>query len=219
MRGEAKSGSNDLCLREINSPWREILHQGRKLLLPRGHREACGGSHFYLILSGLVRLDFAERAGWCGSSLYMGPGCLFNEVPILHMDPVTHAEFICMLDTEAWAFPGDLLSDEEFFAEHPRLAINLMRSLAGKADGFFTHLMYARGASALCRICGMLVRLAGAGGAQRMSQSELAMMLGLHPTTVARHVRTLRERGVIGAFTKSRLEVLDMDELHRLAQL
>ena len=50
-----------------------------------------------------------------------------------------------------------------------------------------------------------------------MSQSDAAAMLGLHQTTVARLIRRLREKGVIGRFTKSELQVLDVARLREMA--
>ena len=51
-----------------------------------------------------------------------------------------------------------------------------------------------------------------------MSQSDVAAMMGLHQTTVARLIRRLREEGIIGRFTKRELQVLDRERLRRLAQ-
>lgn len=207
-----------LFLEEINSPWREILHKGRKHVFPKGHREVCGGEQFYLIISGLVRLDFMGRVSSSGASLYMGPGCLFNEIPALQAARTSQVGFFCTMPTEAWAFNADLLYDEEFISEYPRLIGNLMQSLAEKTSELFLYLMYARGASSLSRICATLLHLTN-NERLKMAQCEMAMMLGLHPTTVARHMRHLREEGIIGTFTKNRLEVLDLPALQKLAEL
>ena len=220
MLGNARFIRNKkgLILEEINSPWREILHKGRKHMFPKGHREMCGSGQFYLIISGVVRLDFMGRENSSGASLYMGPGCLFNEIPALQRMSAAEVGFYCAMPTEAWAFSADLLHDEEFISEYPRLIRNLMQSLAGKTNEFFLYLLYARGASSLSRICVTLLHLAN-NSRLKIAQCEMAMMLGLHPTTVARHMRHLREKGIIGTFTKNRLEVLDLPALQKLAEL
>ncbi len=208
-----------LCMEELNAPWREILHKGKKCLMPKGHRETCIGTQFFLIISGRVRLEFSGRTGWDNCSLHLGPGCLFNEATVLRKVSRSQLRFLCLEDTEAWSFPISLLHNEEFVAEYPKLYVNLAQSMAIKLSELLLYLMYARGGSSLCRISGMLLKLSQSKNPQKMSQSDVAMMLGLHPTTVARHMRTLRERGIIGVFTKNRLEVLNMPELQKLAEL
>ena len=47
-------------------------------------------------------------------------------------------------------------------------------------------------------------------------QSELALVLGLHRSTVCRIIRTLRDRGVLGHFTRCSLEILDREALAEL---
>lgn len=49
-----------------------------------------------------------------------------------------------------------------------------------------------------------------------VSQSELALVLGLHRSTVCRIIRTLRDRGVLGHFTRCSLEILDREALAEL---
>ena len=49
-----------------------------------------------------------------------------------------------------------------------------------------------------------------------VSQSELALVLGLHRSTVCRIIRILRDRGVLGHFTRCSLEILDREALAEL---
>lgn len=71
----------------------------------------------------------------------------------------------------------------------------------------------------MCRLCDLLLQLSNPHQPDlRMSQSDVAAMMGLHQTTVARLIRRLREEGIIGRFTKWELQVLDRERLRRLAQ-
>lgn len=208
-----------LYMKELNGPWREILHKGKKCLMPKGCRITSNGEQFFLIIRGRVRLEFSGSNGWDNCTLHLGPGCLFNETAVFCKIRHSQLRFLCMEDTEAWSFPHELLNAEDFILEYPRLYANLTSAMAIKLSELLQHLVYARRGNALCRICGLLVQLAQSNSPQMMGQCDVAMMLGLHPTTVARHVNTLRKKGIVGVFTKSRLEVLNMPELQKLAQL
>jgi CRP/FNR family transcriptional regulator len=51
-----------------------------------------------------------------------------------------------------------------------------------------------------------------------LSQTDVATMLGVHQTTIARTVRTLRRQGIIGRFTKRELQILDQERLAAIAE-
>ena len=71
----------------------------------------------------------------------------------------------------------------------------------------------------MCRLCDLLLQLSNTHQPDLCkSQSDVAAMMGLHQTTVARLIRRLREEGIIGRFTKRELQVLDRERLRRLAQ-
>ena len=42
-------------------------------------------------------------------------------------------------------------------------------------------------------------------------------MLSMHPVTVNRILATLRSRGILGRFTKNRLDILDLHALREIA--
>ena len=151
--------------------------------------------------------------------LILGEGCLFNETPAL-AGTSWYTVFFCCLDAaEIWRFDASLLEDEAFLASHPHLAINLMRSIARKASIFFFHLARTHSTTSMCRLCDLLLQLSNPHQPDLcMSQSDVAAMMGLHQTTVARLIRRLREEGIIGRFTKRELQVLDRERLRRLAQ-
>lgn len=217
---ESTVRSTEICLEGINAPWSEVLHLGTRCTFPKGH--IIMGSRLqgvYFISSGRVRLSYLDEEGEECGKLYLGQGCLFNEIPALASNFWYTVIFCCLDATEIWRFDAAVLEDEDFLARHPHLIANLMRSMARKSSIFFFHLARTRSASSMCRLCDLLVQLSESHrGKLRMSQSDAAAMLGLHQTTVARLIRRLREEGVIGRFTKRELEVLDMERLRELAR-
>ena len=198
------SRSTEICLEGINAPWGEVLHLAVRSSYPKGHKTL--GSclqGFYYIASGRVRLSYLNEDGEEYGKLILGEGCLFNETPAL-AGTSWYTVFFCCLDAAAiWRFDASLLEDEAFLASHPHLAINLMRSIARKASIFFFHLARTHSTTSMCRLCDLLLQLSNPHQPDlRMSQSDVAAMMGLHQTTVARLIRRLREEGIIGRFTK-----------------
>lgn len=214
------SRSTEICLEGINAPWGEVLHLAVRSSYPKGHKTL--GSclqGFYYIASGRVRLSYLNEDGEEYGKLILGEGCLFNETPAL-AGTSWYTVFFCCLDAaEIWRFDASLLEDEAFLASHPHLAINLMRSIARKASIFFFHLARTHSTTSMCRLCDLLLQLSNPHQPDLcMSQSDVAAMMGLHQTTVARLIRRLREEGIIDRFTKWELQVLDRERLRRLAQ-
>ena len=50
-----------------------------------------------------------------------------------------------------------------------------------------------------------------------VTQAMAGYMLSMHPVTVNRILATLRDRGILGRFTKNRLDILDLHTLREIA--
>lgn len=216
MPSKTVKGS-EFYLKGVNLPWREVLHLATRCTLAKSSVLLSGGG-FYYIEKGKVRLGFMGRGEKELGALILGRGCLFNEIPAL-IAPHYVVNFTVLEVVHAWRFDVGLLQDECFISTYPKLISNLLCSLARKSGIFFFKMTSSSKRSSLNRLCGFLLHLAESGKDElAMSQSDVSDMLGLHQTTTARCVRLLRERGVIGRFTKSKLEILDMEALRALAQ-
>lgn len=208
----------EIRLENLNQPWLEVLFLGVRAIFPKGQvvSTTAADNVFYLLTKGYVRLTYVGDEGQERSSLFLGPNSVFNEIPALRQTMSTIA-FCCMEPVELWRFPASLLEDNDFIAQYPHLMANLLQSMARKSGLFFQHVTAMSFASSKSQMCAMLLELVEE-RMPRMTQSEVAAVLGLHLTTVARLVRALRDEGVLGKFTKTELEILDMDRLQELAQ-
>lgn len=205
-------------LENLNQPWLDVLHLGARAFFPKGQvmSAAVSEHEFYLLTKGYVRLSYVGEEGQERSSLFLGPNCIFNEIPALRQ-AVSPIAFCCVEAVELWRFKASMLEDVDFIACYPHLMANLLQSMGRKSGLFFQHLAAMSCSSSMSQVCALLLELLD-GRMSRMTQSELAAVLGLHLTTVARHIRTLRDAGVLGRFTKTELEVLDVPRLRELAQ-
>ncbi|MEG2173783.1 MAG: Crp/Fnr family transcriptional regulator [Desulfovibrionaceae bacterium] len=197
---------------DLNKPWADVLHLGTRCCLPKYHSEPGEKVRgFYFIAKGRVRLTFLAEAGKEKYVLYMGKNCIFNEIPALGYGLVC-TSFFCPEEVDAWRFDAALLSDTAFISQYPYLIANLLQSIAQKSGIFFSQLSKKTSSSSMNQLCHILLELYD-NPHLCLSQSEVAALLGLHLTTVARLIRVLRDEGIVGRFTKTSLEVLDRDRL------
>lgn len=204
-------------LSSTNMPWREVLHLGTRCIFPKHHCEPGEKIRgFYFIAKGRVRLTYLGDTGKEKCALYMEKNCIFNEIPALSSTTVC-ASFFCIEEVEAWRFNAKLLTDTAFISKYPHLISNLLQSIAVKSGIFFSQSSEKNFSNSMHKLCIILMELY-ANPQLCLSQSEVAALLGIHLTTVARHIRTLRNQGVIGRFTKTAFEVLDIESLRLLAE-
>ncbi len=219
-----KKDVEHFSLKEVNSMWRSILHLGEKKVLTKGTvLEMHLDNGLMLIDKGLISLRSLNSDGRERVSMYMESGCLIGEVPALvdtqnsNRVPLYHVHE----ESIVYAFPSSFLTDANFIKTYPYLIMNVMESFALKVRYLFTLVGDKSGESSKEIICRYINRLARKNHADvfnpHMSQSEFALSLGLHRSTVCRIIKELREEGVLGEFTKNKLEILDRDTLRSKA--
>lgn len=223
MNGVERPGVAKLFVNlfQINADWRQLEECGRLQCLPRGTTISNCSDTFFLLESGVVRKVVTSPQGQDWGVLLQQKGCLFNLTGAL-LGTSENVYFTCQTDVEVYGFDAALLQDTDFYRQHPEKIINLLTTFAVKeaiAHAYSSNICHA---SAKGRVCQSLLALLRENDHQSTfspgtTQVEIAAMLGLHQTTVARAVKELRAEGVVGAFTKNRLEILNKERLIELA--
>ena len=202
-----------------NRIWREILHLGTRCTFPAKHvQPGIAGENFYFIRKGTVRLAYTSLSGQERIVLIIGPDSIFNEIPALKSQVTPGVGFQCIEQVEAWRFPASLLTNTDFISTYPHLISNLLQSIAIKSELLFSHATQGIFSSTTQKLCQILLSIVQDHKQPGLSQTEVANLLGVHQTTIARSVRTLREQGILGRFTKKELQVLDKKRLEAIAQ-
>ncbi|WP_027370909.1 Crp/Fnr family transcriptional regulator [Desulfovermiculus halophilus] len=202
-----------------NRVWREVLHLGTRCTFPAGHvQPGIPGEGLYFLTQGTVRLAYTSLDGQERVVLIIGQDSLFNEIPSLKSQVTPGVGFQCIEPVEAWRFPVSLLTDQEFISAYPHLISNLLQSMAIKSTSLFSHATEGILCSTPRRLCQVLLSMAQNRQHFGLSQTDVANMLGVHQTTIARSVRTLRKQGIIGRFTKKELQILDQERLAAIAE-
>ena len=176
---------------------------------------------FAFLDKGLIRLSSLGENGSERIFLHIGAGCIFNELSCMHVAPLSTASFLAMEPCEIYQFPKSLLENRDFVLQYPELMMNLVQSLMLKAGAFFGQIEESVGLSPENLVCRYLFRLqedASLHLRPKFSQSDLALALGLHRSTVCRVLHDLRERGILGEFTRTKLEILDREGLRDMCR-
>ncbi len=213
--------NNAVFMKGQNNEWRTVLPLGDCKYINKGTIWTDFPDEedtFSFLHRGLVRLSSLGENGIERIVLYIGEGCIFRELS--STAPHNIATFFAMEHCEIYNFPRRILQDMDFALKHPLLMMNLVQSLMQKAGAFFSQIDEKATLSPEIIICRYLLRMTEDPLLPRphFSQSDLARSLGLHRSTVCRVLHSLRERNILGDFTKKSLEILDKKALEDLCR-
>lgn len=207
-------------IRDLNTPWRDVLHMGTKLLLKKGE-QVPQGEYLAFLNKGLVRLTHCSRDGKQKILWYIGVGCVFGETPFF--DPqisLGGGVHVCATPCEIYAFSRDCVF-KKIFVQRPELMLNLLPSMARKVR------MLSNQASSLylddvtVRVCKFLGQriipdskpLQAKPG---ISRQELASLLGVHRITLFKSLKHLEEFGICGPYEHDTCVILQPESFFAL---
>lgn len=217
-----------LSIKGQNTPWREVLHLGSRSVLPKGGIVPGGDNNrFHFINRGCIRLERIGRNGKERIVLFFEKESFFNEMVSI-IQPMSRREqcdvsFSVLEETEIYSFRSDLLADPAFITAYPHLISNLLRSIAYKCY-LFLHLATEHTLiDPTGQVCRVLYKMYLEHQRENpivphMSQTELGKVLGIPRSSFCRIIHSLRQEGIIGHFTRNRLEILDQDRLLALSR-
>jgi CRP/FNR family transcriptional regulator len=169
----------------------------------------------YYIKRGLIRLSHIALNGQELMLLYMGKDTLFGEIPMFLAG--REYLFTSMEETEAVFLPKKMLT-EDFIRKHPELILNLLQSLSKKTQLYYYQLCSLHTFTTFGNLCRALYSMYLHQRKRdhivpRLAQQELAAFLGVHRSSLHKAMTRLRAEGIIGGYSKSVLEILDIDRL------
>ena len=90
-------------IRDLNSPWRSVLHLGQRQMVGKSYQweDDPETSTFSFLEKGRVRLLNLSETGKERIVLYIEPGCLFREIVLLHVSP-SHPASLVALDAKGF---------------------------------------------------------------------------------------------------------------------
>lgn len=176
------------------------------------------GDSLHIIVNGEVRIMLPSPEGEEMTLARLGPGDFFGDLCLFDGGPRS-ATAIAVEATETTVVERDRFI--EWLQSHPSGAIAILAAVAGRlraADELVGALAFLDVHSRLAR---KLIDLAGpaAEGSQvelRLSQDELASMVGVTRESVNKHLRFFKKRGAIDVYRR-RIVLHSLDYLRRFA--
>lgn len=179
--------------------------------------------HFYVVLSGKVKLTYRSYDGRENLVELLGPSDQFGEVSVLDSAPRTTTATV-ITDARIARLPADTL--HEWISCHPQLATQLLRAISHRLRRTQADLSSIVFADASSRIAKELLRLAHRfgvpyGGEIRvehdLSQSELAQLVNASRETVNKILSKFANRGWVRIEAKC-VVILDRERLAQRAR-
>ena len=168
-------------------------------------------------------LSYLSNKGKEIKALYYFENSIFNEARTFSsLDPT--CKFQCIEDCKLIFFPRSLFKPDEFLQENPDIFKNLLTNMADKILLHYHALTGLRANSDLVNVSRFIWQLYLDNGCKKSceisyNQQDIADILGVHRTTVARSIRTLKEAGAILSLSRYSLTVGNLNALLEMADV
>jgi CRP-like cAMP-binding protein len=207
--------------------WNSILHLGIRRTFQKGCPifdlgEPING--IYFLKEGLVEIPLFTQKGPEKVLFYIGPNCIFGEVSCFVTGFSREAYARARSDCVVYFFSLEQL-EGVIAHQYPHLLIELIKVTANKIWNNVIMLPDSLAGNDFLRVCKMLMNLTDycevsiAENQKRvvfqpkLTQGDLAKLMGIHRMTVTKAMARLKEMGIIDHFTKNSLEISDYPAL------
>ena len=223
MRENSEHGySRGMAFKEMNNmntPWREVLHLGKRVVWSKGHCVQFGRA-LYVLERGKGRLTHQTLEGVEKILWYIRGGCLFGETPFFDPMPA-ESYFSCVTDCIAYEFTQEAL--KEINTARPDLIINLLESMSRKLRILSNQASSLYLDNVLVRTCKFLAQRLQPGSDPLkaelgMSRQEMASLLGVHRISLYKVLRQQEENGMFGPFTRDNITILQPEVFFKLVE-
>lgn len=206
-----------------NSIWNTISHLGQRFFFPRGtivqHNRLHG---IFWIKKGRVCLSYFSDEGKEIKALYYNKNAIFNEARTFSSSN-PDCTFICVEDCELYFFPREFFCEENFISSFPHIVQNLLSTMAEKILIHYYTLTSLRVDSDVVNVSKFILQLYREHGNKLTfnivyNQQDIADILGVHRTTVARAIRKLKEEGILTKIARYEVIIKDIEMLKKISR-
>jgi CRP/FNR family cyclic AMP-dependent transcriptional regulator len=214
------SGLQHADLELIGQRVRQRRYRGNEVIF---HKDDPGVA-FYMILSGRVKVHTESADGTEVTIALLAAGEFFGELSLLDGEPRS-ADVSTLEPTEVLVLTRDDLL--ECIHQAPRIAINLLATLAGRVRRTNETVQALSSLDVHARVAKQLLLLASQHGVKtpqgtqigiRLTQSDLAGLVGASRESVNKVLGYYRRRGTISLDDQHRITILKPDELAKRAE-
>lgn len=211
-------------VQNLSRVWENALHLGKRRTFRKGESFSLteDGDCFGYIKCGVTchfLLDYIDNHDEI--RFFIGPESLVRDTFAAAGYSAYHSSHKCLTDTTVYQFERKLLEDPGFIARWPELVRNFTFSIAAKSVSaqFLTSILKRKSNEqkiAVFLYGFYLLNKRRLEFAPPFSQNYLGQLLGISKLTVNRIIGLWKNEGIIGAYTKRRVEIIDIGRLANL---
>ncbi len=200
--------------------WEKYLDHGVAMQLPKGNQLKVDVDYVYFIKSGLLQFSRIQKNDVL-PNFYLGKNSLCCEMHVIgHTAQPSH--YLALENSVLIRFPVKYL--RKLIHSNPELSFSIMESIGVKYSVLLTRVNEMGTHYLLRNISRLLLDMASYNKfahtfTPAISQRELVDFFCVHRSSVNRIIATLRDQGIVGDYTKNRLEILDYAELIEIASV
>jgi len=193
------------------SVFEKSADRGELILLEEEPAEAV-----YFIVSGALKAFKTSAEGKEQVLCLLRPGDSFNDVPVFDGGP-NPASVSAMGPVTLYGISKTDM--EMLLREYPGIAINIIKALAGRVRHFVSLVEDLSFRHVIGRIAKLLLQYAGDGASsgQRLTQQDMAAMVGTAREVVGRSLKTLEDEGAI-RMDRHRIVITDKETLKDMVE-
>lgn len=211
-------------VQNLSRVWESALHLGKRREFKKGESFSLAedGNCFGYVAKGVtchLLLDYIDSKDEI--RFFLGPASLARDTFAAAGYGAYHSSHKCLTDVVVYQFERNLLEDPCFISRWPELVRNFTFSIAAKgvSSQLFASILKRKSNEqkiAIYLYGFYLLSKRRREFAPPFSQTYLALLLGISKLTVNRVIAQWKNEGIIGAYTKRRVEIIDVERLASL---
>ena len=207
----------------LSPVWENFLNLGERYFLQKGtsFSPPVDVQTFCFLRRGRICSKHIYYGGSERYTLFLGRNVLFRETYMKAGFCWCNPIHLCLEDSEIYVFPSKLISDKDFLVKYPNVINNFFYSVSVKLS-LYDMILAITGCRMIFEKVSFWIyncykiknsHVFNPG----MSQMELAMLLGVHQSSINRVVKELKDMNIIDCFTKNKIHVIDEKKLEKCA--
>ena len=208
--------------------WEKLFHLGQRCFFKKGSviiKEGQYIQHLYYLRIGEIKTTVTSAEGLEKTIWYIQEGCVFGETPLFNDKPCVYV-FSAILDCEVYLFSRETVI-QEIIPKHPEVVLLILSVLTRKVHVLSTQVEDLTFRQPMARVSRHIYLLAYQNGKQvregspipiKITQQDLANMIGVHRVTVNNVLRKLEDEGVLQRHNNT-IVIKDIAKLETYASL
>lgn len=211
-------------IQNISNLWEKALHLGKRKFFKKGSTftlEPEITSFAYVQQGCACHMIINNELNRDEIRFFTGPGSLLRDSMVYAGYTAYHSAHKCLSDVILYQFNKELLHNQEFLQTYPDLLDNFLFSIAAKSLSYQFFSSILKFESNVRKVAYFLygfylLNRCRLSFTPPFSQFYLSALLGISKLTVNRIIASLKKEAIISNYTKTSMQILDINRLKAL---